>query len=273
MKRLLFPCLALSVSFALLPHASAQDPSEEFNPLGRDLIDILDKQMRVHVEWIEVSHETYTRLMSEGAGREGIEPFLSSDDSPLRQTLAELAKEGEARVLDTAMLIVRSGQRGKVESIHEYIYPTEFDPAEAFVLEKDAPPGTAPILGNHLPTPTAFETRNVGTTLEVDPVLGADERTVDLNLAPEIVYLPGHSEWGDYRSRDGELTVKMPSFYTMKVTTQVTLRAGQHCLIAAVSPHHAETGMPERERKVMVFVKADVLVVGLPPEEEAADPE
>ena len=40
-------------------------------------------------------------------------------------------------------------------------------------------------------TPTAFETRNVGVALEVDPVVGADGFPIDLNIAPEIVEFEG----------------------------------------------------------------------------------
>jgi len=270
MKRFFLTSLGCLV---LATGAPAQDASEEFNPLGRELIEVLEKQLRIQVEWIEVSHETFTRLMSENTAEAGNAPYLSSDDGPLRRALADLTAEGEAQVLDTAMVIARSGQRAKVEAIHEHIYPTEYDPALAFKVDNEGKRGDPVRYGNRLPTPTAFETRNVGTTLEVDPVLGADQLTIDLNLAPEIVYLAAESEWGDYQSRDGTLAVKMPSFYTMKVSTQITMRAGEPCLIAAVSPHHAETGMPDRERKVMVFVKADLLVVGLPPGEDAADPE
>ena len=40
-------------------------------------------------------------------------------------------------------------------------------------------------------TPTAFETRNTGVTLEVEPVVGPDGITIDLNLVPQVVEFEG----------------------------------------------------------------------------------
>src|SRR5256885_8461855 len=36
-------------------------------------------------------------------------------------------------------------------------------------------------------TPNAFDTRNTGVTLEIEPVVGPDGVTIDLNLVPQIV--------------------------------------------------------------------------------------
>ena len=44
--------------------------------------------------------------------------------------------------------------------------------------------------------PTAFETRNVGDTLEFETVLGEDGRTCDLNFVPQHVGLLGFREIG-----------------------------------------------------------------------------
>ncbi len=250
----------------------AQDVFEvEFNPLGREIpVESLDKQLRIQVEWIELSHEAYTGLLEESTRGEG-DWYQPGDDNRIRAAARDLVKRGDARMIDTAMVIARSGQRAKVESIHEAIYPTEFDPAtEVRTVERG---GQKDIVTTHsengLPLAAAFETRNVGTTLEVDPVIGADDRTVDLNLAPELVYLVDHSKWGEYKDGESEVAVEMPAFYTMKVTTQVTVLAGDYLLLGVNSPFNSETSMPDNERKVMVFVKVDMLAIGLPDESEA----
>ena len=45
-------------------------------------------------------------------------------------------------------------------------------------------------------TPTAFETRNTGVTLEVEPVVGPDGVTIDLNLVPQVVEFEGFINYG-----------------------------------------------------------------------------
>src|SRR6266852_7370842 len=45
-------------------------------------------------------------------------------------------------------------------------------------------------------TPTKFDTRNTGVTLEVEPVVGADGAIIDLNLVPQVVEFEGLINYG-----------------------------------------------------------------------------
>lgn len=147
-------------------------------------------------------------------------------------------------LLSAPSVLARSGQRAKIEVIREFIYPTEYDPPE--IPNQFAPPttigGGAGVSGFPVTpaTPAAFETRNTGVTLEVDPVIGGDEFTIDLNLSPEVVEFEGFINYGSPINSVGisatgasttvELTenrIEMPIFSTRKVTTQVTIWDGQ----------------------------------------------
>lgn len=149
-------------------------------------------------------------------------------------------------LLSAPSVLARSGQRAKIEVIREFIYPTEYDPPE---IPNQVGGGTT--LGgggggvSSFPvtpaTPAAFETRNTGVTLEVDPVIGGDDFTIDLNLAPEVVEFEGFINYGspinsasiDPITGTGstiqltENRIEMPIFSTRKVTTQVTIWDGQ----------------------------------------------
>ena len=229
----------------------------------------MEKEIRIQVEWIELSHEEFTAVMEEYGSSES-NVLNSSNNGPLRAKLSQMIEEEKAEIIDTAVVMARSGQRAKVESIREFIYPTEYIPAGLNKKEKkkteskseeDDEANDKPA---QLPIATAFETRNVGTTLEVDPVLGADERTSDLSLSPELVYHVGEEEYGSFKEKESEVNVKTPLFYTMKLTTQVTLIAGEYLFAGVQSPFGIESMKADRERKVMIFIKADVLYVGLP---------
>lgn len=149
-------------------------------------------------------------------------------------------------LLSAPSVMARSGQRAKIEVIREFIYPTEYDPPE--IPNQFGSIGTTTAggtsSGGGFPvtpaTPTAFETRNTGVTLEVDPVLGADEFTIDLNLAPEVVEFDGFINYGSPIQTTAvnalgfvvpvtitENRIEMPIFNTRKVTTQVTIWDGQ----------------------------------------------
>ncbi|MCG8602358.1 MAG: hypothetical protein MI807_19595 [Verrucomicrobiales bacterium] len=231
---------------------------DEFNPLGRDIpIEQMERQLRIQLEWIEMSHETMTEMLEDESGME-VDGRLSGNAGPLRESVKELIDEKDARILETAIVTARSGQRAKVESIAEFIYPTEYDPPSTVTGTEAKSPRI-----RLAPQATAFETRNLGMTLEVDPVLGADDRTIDLNLAPEIVYLVDQENYGSFDGDDHEVEVVMPTFYTMKTTTQITMIDGQYTFLGAHSPFNEDTLRMDSERKVLLFLKTDIVYVGL----------
>ncbi|MBP6603443.1 MAG: hypothetical protein KA250_16630 [Verrucomicrobiales bacterium] len=246
------------IIFGLSGTAISQET--EFNPLGREVpIEEMEKLLRIQVEWIELDSAEMTRLLQE---KDLSHPPLrqSSNAGPLRKSLQLLIEKGEATLVETAIVTACSGQRAKVESIQEFIYPTEYDPPQ--ILNPEEGKGSKTLL--ILPQATAFETRNLGVTLEVDPILGADNRTIDLNLAPEITYLTGTESWGKHTSEGGEVEVKMPNIFTVKTTTQVTMIAGEYAFVSAMTPRDLTSGMTNPKRKIMLFLKTDLVCVGLP---------
>ena len=166
-------------------------------------------------------------------------------DPQFQVVIRALSQKKGVDLLSAPSVMARSGNRAKIEVIREFIYPTEYDPPEiptnfgstGSLLGGGASSGAFPVTPA---TPTAFETRNTGVTLEVDPVLGADEFTIDLNLAPEVVEFDGFINYGSPISTTatdllGNPTtvvitpniINMPIFNTRKVTTQVTIGDNQ----------------------------------------------
>lgn len=223
----------------------------ESNAQSRELT-----QIRVQVEFIDVSHEQFTELMF------GAKPPVN--DGELRQQVAQLIKDGKATITETLLCTSRSGQKATSESIEEFIYPTEYEPAtlpdNTSVKGEN---GTPKIQGNRPdpavgPLPTAFSTRNLGSTLEIEPFLSDNNKTIYLNFVPEIVYHVGNEVWAEWKGKHGNSPVQMPIIYTIRTKTNVTLSDGHYMLTAALSPKSKE-GVPDFTRKLMVFVKADVI--------------
>ena len=103
-----------------------------------------------------------------------------------------------ADVMVKPSTISRSGERSKIEIIREFIYPTEYEPPEVGqVNNNNGGGGGGGGGGNVTPaTPTAFETRNVGVTLEVEPTVGPDRKFIELSLKPEMVEFEGFVNYG-----------------------------------------------------------------------------
>lgn len=150
-------------------------------------------------------------------------------------------------LMSAPKVTTKSGRKAIVRVVREFPYPTEFNPPEpppppqgsgsTIVLV----PGSFTSLGIVTPsTPTAFETRNLGVTLEVEPIIGPDGFTIDLNLSPEVVEFEGFVNYGSpilgpLFVAPATITtqiltpnvINQPIFSTRKVTTSVSIWDGQ----------------------------------------------
>ncbi|MDF1710787.1 MAG: hypothetical protein P1U90_01015 [Akkermansiaceae bacterium] len=242
--------LAIFASILLTLFTHSQTSTEEFDPLGE--INDLPKMIRVQAEFIEMPHETYTGLMSK--------PRTSGNDSDLRAECAKLVKAGDAGILETMCVTALPGQSATTESISEFIYPTEYEPGELpNEINGEAVNGDHPI--GSPPTPSAFDTKNTGSTFEVEAQIDANESIVELRFTPTLVYLTDIVNWGAEKAVGAAGPVEMPTFYVLSVKTGTTLIAGQPSMVAALSPKD-EKGNTDPSRKVMVFIRADILTVG-----------
>lgn len=212
--------------------------------------------VRVQVEYIEVSHEQLTELMF------GEKP--SKNDTELRKVLGQMAKDGKAKFIETQLLTCRDGKQATTESVKEFIYPTEYDPPEIPLSEQrkgQNPKADATQLEAIGPNPTAFETRNLGPTLEVETHISDDQKKVSLTLVSEIVDHVGNTVWLEWKGKYGNSPVQMPSMYTVRFVTRVNLTPGKPMLAAVLTPKDKD-GNPDPSRKYMVFVRCDLIDPG-----------
>ncbi len=209
--------------------------------------------IRTQVEFIEVSHARFSELM---AGT----PTVANDDA-LRAKVGQLIATGEATLVETMMGVGKSGQKGTAESIREFIFATEYEPPELPLIIRLS--ATDPTDAAELPdlatgpTPAAWDTRNLGSTFEFEPTLIAGN-LVDLRIVPEIVQHLGNQVWVAWQGRYGKASVEMPDFYVLRCTTSFTAPVGRYLMAAALSPHDP-AGVTDPSRKILVFVKCDVL--------------
>ncbi len=143
----------------------------------------------------------------------------------------------------------KSGQRATVEIVREFRYPSEYDLPQvtqsAGAIYTPATPTS----------PTAFEMKPVGITLEVEPTVGPDGYTIDLVLAPRIVEFDGFINYGspinanvnyigfnsvignfvvDGTVRVTDNVINQPVFSTREVTTQVSVYDGQTVVLGGL---------------------------------------
>lgn len=164
-------------------------------------------------------------------------------------------------LMSAPTVTTKSGAKAVINVIREFRYPTEFDPPQIpqTVGSGGTTNGVASTVGfitNPIITPTtpsAFETRNLGVTLEVTPTVGADGYTIDLDLAPEVVDFDGFVNYGSpiltitggstlaggipSPPRSVEVSpnvINQPIFSTRKVTTSITIWDGMTIAIGGL---------------------------------------
>jgi hypothetical protein len=176
------------------------------------------------------------------------EQFAKNAHGPISRT-------GQPRLTftSTPRITAKSGQLATIEIIREVRYPTTFKSERA---GKDTR-----WVGEN------FESRNVGATIEVEPVLGEDD-WIPVKIAPQVVELLGSVEFST-REKLSEAPIQdslpmldrifqrtdikpaprgaVPVFSTHKASAEVALRNGESLLLVGLP--EIEEIKPFEERK------------------------
>jgi general secretion pathway protein D len=156
-------------------------------------------------------------------------------------------------LLSAPKVTTKSGQRALIEIVREFRYPTTFTPPQVPNVQPNSQGGgNVPVVVTPT-TPQTFETRNTGVTLEVEPVVGPDGTTIDLNLVPQVVEFEGFINYGSPINAIGinsvggvngisvsapvlltENVINQPVFSTRKVTTNVSVWDGQTVVLGGL---------------------------------------
>lgn len=205
--------------------------------------------VQVQVEYVEISHEALTKLLF------GSKPEVS-DATKLRGQVQEMVSKNEAKVLETLIATVRTGHKATNESTQELIYPSAYSAGSSSYVGGKMSEQIYP------PSPNTFQTRPLGSTLEViEPSVDDDMRSVDLRINPVLVWHNGNVTWHEGKDPAGNsYRVQMPDIYTLRLYTELICTSGQYTFAGVHSPMN-DRGETDMSRKLMVFVKCDVLAV------------
>lgn len=174
-------------------------------------------------------------------------------DPQYQLVLRALSQSKGADMLCNSHVTTRSGQIAKLEYGREFIYPTEYDPPEipndfgSFIINGVRYSGGDGQIQPATPaTPTAFETRIVGKSIEIEPTIAADNKTVSMNVTMDFTDFAGFINYGTPITNSvvldnfGQPTVitpneiLMPVFDAIKETTNVTIWDGQTVAIGGL---------------------------------------
>jgi general secretion pathway protein D len=207
-----------------------------------------------------ISANALDALLAGGTGGMSVAPGVFGlagvfTDPQFQVVIRALNQKKGIDLLSAPKVTTKSGQRAIIEIVREFRYPTEFTQPQIPQIASST--GTTVIGGaTTVPvvvtptTPTKFDTRNTGVTLEVEPVVGADGATIDLNLVPQVVEFDGFINYGSPINAVGVNTaagisvsspvlltanvINQPIFSTRKVTTSIQVADGQTVVIGGL---------------------------------------
>jgi general secretion pathway protein D len=155
--------------------------------------------------------------------------------------------------------VTRSGQASSIKILREFIYPTEYEPPElpdtigsvtTVVLVDGVPVEEYTEGPDYVPvtpaTPTSFEMKEVGVSLDVLPTADAKKQFVDLTINPSIVDFDGFINYGSpiiaidpnlIGSQTFEVTpnaILMPVFSAQRASTSLTIADGSTVVIGGL---------------------------------------
>lgn len=166
-------------------------------------------------------------------------------DRKFYEALVASLASGEAIQEELTVIRGRSGNKARTRSNREYIYPTEFIPSmvttssaktkEEIPLKAASPEVVVPA------APTAFETRDTGLTIEIEPTMGENRSSVELRMFYDHVGLAERSKWGR-----GTSEIEMPYFESQRITTHMLIPMGVPTLVGTPNPPPVSKITPDR---------------------------
>jgi hypothetical protein len=219
-----------------------------------EFIDSLSLRLPAHIQFrlhvVEAASGVVRKL--------GRESLAVTDHRAAWEALQAEIAAGRGRVVESAAIETKSGQRCTVESGRLYAWANAN--LKPQVLEAKEEKGALAVPIAELVA--TVEREPLGLHWEIDPVLGADGYTIDVNTS-----VRRHSQAPTERfdapvARDGSLTVDAPAvdFHPLELTTAFTTQNGMWRMIGTWQPVGADGGL-DPDVMQAIFVRATVVRV------------
>ncbi len=137
------------------------------------------------------------------------------DFSQFQVVMNALETDSRSNLLSAPKVTTINGQEAVIKVVREYIYPTSYDTQSA---EYNA---SGVKVKDSTTTPSNFKTRDIGIILKVTPVVGEDEKTINLTLTPEVSEI---GEWKNYGTASAP--IEQPFFDSRRATTSLVINNG-----------------------------------------------
>lgn len=213
-----------------------------------------DKMVEVEVRFVEVRQ----KVLNELGDFANIAPAVLERALVARHDL-DLNKSWK--------LVTRNGEEAVGKRVTEYIYPTDFKVVclPNLTQGKVSSPTNGESCVFQAVEPKNFMMREVGIILQANPMVSADDKTIDLALNAQVVDEPTWRNYGFKVPAPGgtyyDLPMEQPNFFARSVDTKVELVAGETALVDSAVNKDKDGA----DKTLFVFVRASLLDAGTRP--------
>lgn len=201
----------------------------------------MPEDYQMSVKMIEVDHRMLSAWLQERD--------LGDASRELGEAIEDWNESGKVKIVRNLSGAGRSGTITSLQDIKEVIYPTEYEPGNR------TPSADGKSSQLEFATPTSYETRNVGATL--DSRIEADPKGPLLLLNLDRVIHGGYSNHHRIL-RDGkwEVNVNFPRFSSNRWNSYLRLKRGEWMFVGSGAAYD-EKGNFDPSRTVLAFAKVE----------------
>ncbi|XHR29842.1 MAG: M56 family metallopeptidase [Chthoniobacteraceae bacterium] len=229
-------------------------------------------------------HEMGRQLRSQGRdssafmGSTGILSTAEADS-----VVQQMSRIEDSVLISAPRFTARSGQEVEVQLTKAFKYPTEYAPKKE---------------GEKVVTPTAFDTKQIGPSLDIMQTVSPDGEAIDVKVTAQVIDLVGVIHYTDKGTipfiikpkgpiservdetiaqayeinRSLKTGVAQPVFSIWKVQTSASIFAGQTFVVGGVKPAPENEIIKGYSERRFLFVFVTPLVVGSEPPASRVEP-
>ncbi len=262
------PAEPSAVAQAKVPDVAPAEPAQE----NKAKPPANGSNVLIEVKILEIPPELISSSLGADKSQEGtiaVRAIYHNDE--FQRFLHGLNDKEGVELMSAPSVTTRSGQRSTIQIVREFRYPTEFEQAGADSLKAGV---------RIPPTPTAFETKPIGVTLECEPTVRKDG-TIDLTISSRVVEFEGFMDFAGSRAAKSDLkkdplvdtyqpaeeggAIKQPIFASREMTNKIAVRSGETAVLGGITSNFRKVAdtleassakEPEVKRVLFIFMTA-----------------
>jgi general secretion pathway protein D len=162
--------------------------------------------------------------------------FGTLDFSEFQAVISAIENNTDTNTLSSPKITTISGQEAVIKIVKEYRYPTKY---EIEVLRVEDADGNT--VTQSFPVPVEFTTRDIGIILKVTPNVGADQKTINLTVIPEVSEFDEDDDFFNYGT--DERPFLQPFFNTRNATASLIVNNNETVVMGGLMRETVEKGV------------------------------